>query len=185
MSLASLTAPSADADCDGPVPSFREHAAKAERVVIGDVVDVDLTANWTDDEGRSSHFVMNVKYVLRGAPEPTMIFQDLEFLPCADHIVIARKGDRIALAMGITAFDPPFTFSTVAWVEGTPPDFVGIERTTVRDAFLLLALDPPADEVALQPVDEPVPVGAIAVVVIAIGVALALLWRRSLARQLQ
>jgi hypothetical protein len=163
LGLAALGATPVAADCDGPVPSFRAYAGSADRIVIGDVIAVDPTAPWTDDQGRSSRFTLRVRYVLRGHADAVMTLRDLAFLPCADHIIIAREGDRIALALGATGFEPKITFDTVAWIRGTPPNFFdSIERITVAEVFSLVGKTAPDTSTTALP-DEPSPIGGIAV----------------------
>jgi hypothetical protein len=177
VALTATTAGRALADCDGPVPSFRDHAESAKRIVIGDVVAVDPSAPWTDDWGRSSRFTLRVRYALRGQAESVMALTDLAFLPCADHIIIAREGDRIAVALDATGFTPPISFTTVAWISGTPPDFAGIERITVSEAFALVGLDPPDTSTAREGSNDPFPWSALAAAIAGISAALAA-WRR-------
>jgi hypothetical protein len=141
IGLAVASAPDVLAECDGPVPSFREHAASADRVVIGDVTRVDLRSRWRNDQGGSSRFTLRVRYALRGPFERTMELRDLAYLPCSDHNLIVRKGDRIALALGASGFRPRIDFDTAAWIRGTPYPFS--ERITVAEAFALLGLRPP------------------------------------------
>jgi hypothetical protein len=151
IGLAVASAPDVSAECDGPVPSFRDHATSADRVVIGDVIAVDMTSRWRDDHGGSSRFTLRVRYVLRGPFEGTMKLRDLAYLPCADHILVARKGDRIALALGASAFTPRIDFDTAAWIRGTPYPFS--ERITVSDAFSLFGQRPPDTSTELSPTD--------------------------------
>lgn len=162
LGLAAVGATPVVADCDGPVPSFRDYAGSADRIVIGDVTAVDPTAPWTDDQGRSSRFTLRVRYVLRGQADAVMTLRDLAFLPCADHIIIAREGDRIALALGATGFE--MTFDTVAWIRGTPPDFFdSIERITVAEVFSLVGTTAPDTAIAVLPDEPSSPIGGIAV----------------------
>ena len=74
----------------------------------------------TDSDGRSSRFTLEVQHVLRGPREPSLTLRDLEYLGCADHIITARPGDQIALALDAIGFSPPMRFDTVAWVDGQP-----------------------------------------------------------------
>lgn len=174
--VATAAAGPALADCDGPVPSFRDHAAEAKRIVIGDVIDVDRGAPWTDDQGRSSRFTLRVRYVIRGPAERVMSLRDRAFLPCSDHIIIARKGDRVALALDAKGFQPPITFDTVAWIRGTPPEFAGIEQTTVREAFRLVGRELPETSTAPTPVNRQPSPGVLAAL-LAAAVTGTILWR--------
>ena len=167
----------AAASCDGPVPSFREHATSAARIVIGDVIAVDDRAPWGDDLGRSSRFTLRVHFVLRGRAPSVMHLRDRAFLPCPDHIIVARKDDRIALALGATGFSPKITFDTVAWIRGIPPAFAGIERITVAQAFALVGLAPPETAMASQPIEPVVPLESAAVLLVGLA-GWAIAWRR-------
>jgi hypothetical protein len=141
--LAAVATPSMVlADCDGSVLPFREFAPTAERIVIGEVVAVDPGAPWVDAEGRSSRFTLRVEHVLRGPAADVLPLRDLAFLQCADHIILARKGDRIALAERASNPLLDFKFDTVAWIKGTPwrDD---VERISVAEAFSLIGLPLP------------------------------------------
>ncbi len=165
--LAAIDVAPVAADCDGPVPSFREHARQATRVVIGKVVAVDLAAPWTDSDGRSSRFTLEVQHVLRGPREPSLTLRDLEYLGCADHIITARPGDQIALALDAIGFSPPMRFNTVAWVDGQPFG-EGVERITVREAYLLLGVPLPEEQVPPAATsDRPIPLAVLALVPLA------------------
>jgi MYXO-CTERM domain-containing protein len=144
--LTAATARPVSASCDGPIPSFREFAAAASRIVIGRVTAVDSTAPWRDDEGRSSRFTLRIDYVVRGESPATMEVRDAAFLGCADHIVIARVGDEIALAFDVPGLLGEGSLSTIpAWVKGTPMEWGGAETITVREVFSLVGKTvPPA-----------------------------------------
>lgn len=178
LGFAAVGAPPVVADCDGSVPSFRVHAASADRIVIGDVISVDPTSPWTDDRGRSSRFTLQVRYVVRGPADAVMTLRDRAFLPCADHVILAGTGDRIALALGATGFEPPIRFDTVAWIGGTATDFAGIERMTVAEVFLLVGQTPPETATAAPSTDgTPPPIGFVAAVLAGL-VGGAIAWRR-------
>jgi len=130
----------ASAECDGPVPSFRAVAPTAERVVIGDVVAVRPRAQ--DGSGGSSRFTLRVRFVLRGEAPKVMEINDLSTQPCAAD-VIARVGDRIALAFDGIEYTPPTRVNTVAWIRGTPPSFVGVETISLARTFQILGLSVP------------------------------------------
>ena len=141
------------AECDGPVPSFRDALATAERVVIGDVIAVrdgglvEAAAN----DGWSSRFLLRVRHTPVGEDQQTIEISDLPTQPCA-AVVQAREGDRIALAFKATDFSPPIEINTVAWIRGTPWDFIGVETTTVAEVFRLLGQTPPD---TATPPDQP------------------------------
>jgi len=136
------------AECDGPIPSFRAVAATAKRVVIGEVVAVhpsELTAEGAD--GRSSRFTLRVTDVPRGRAPKMMDIDDLPTQPCAGHVV-ARAGDRLAIAFDAIDFEPPVRVNTAAWIRGVPPgsefDLLSAFETTTRaEVYGLLGLEPP------------------------------------------
>jgi hypothetical protein len=130
------------ADCDGPVPPFREYATDASRVVIGDVTAVDLNSPWQDGEGGSSRFTLRVRHVIRGSADALMTFRDVPYLPCSDHIFVVHEGDRIALALGITGTAiPGETINTAAWIRGTP--WGDSEQISIAGVFDLFGLAMP------------------------------------------
>ena len=140
------------AECDGPVPSFRKALASAQRIVVGDVIDVrrgGLLEPRAD--GRSSRFTFRVRYVLRGEAPVLMDIRDLEMQPCAG-MVIARAGDRIAIAFDAVDFTPPIGVNAVAWIRGRAPT-EEYELITQTEVFELLGLDAP--DTALATSDPP------------------------------
>ena len=109
------------ADCDGPIPSFRDALSTAKRIVIGDVVAVHGGGQVEPGPGgRSTRFTLRVRFVPRGSALAEMVIRDLPTQPCAP-IVEARIGDRIALALEATDYSPPTQVNSVAWIEGVPP----------------------------------------------------------------
>jgi hypothetical protein len=150
------------AECDGPIPSFRAVVGTAKRVIIGEVVAVhpsELTAEGTD--GRSSRFTLRVTDVPRGRAPETMEIVDLPTQPCAGHVV-ARVGDRLAIAFDAIDFEPPIRLNTAAWLRGVPPSsefdlMTEFESTTREEVYALLGLEPPDTSVA--PLTEVVPGG--------------------------
>jgi hypothetical protein len=147
LAAAALTAAIARpvlASCDGPVPSFRQFAATSPRILIGRVTAVDPVAQWRDDEGRSSRFTLDVEYVVRGESSPVIDVRDEAFLGCADHIIIARVGDQIALAFDVPGLMGDETVNTIpAWISGTPMQWGGAETITVREVFSLVGMAVP------------------------------------------
>jgi hypothetical protein len=142
------------AECDGPIPSFREATSTAKRIVIGDVIA--LTPGGLVEagaDGRSSRFFLQIRYVLRGEAPSVMEIRDLPTQPCAPSL-IAAEGDRLALAFDATDFTPPIKVNTVAWIRGMAPDWIGIETITVPEAFALVGLDPPDTSIEPEPVDR-------------------------------
>jgi hypothetical protein len=171
------------AECDGPIPSFRGVAATATRVVIGEVVEVhpsELTAEGAD--GRSSRFTLRVIEVPRGRAPRTMEIVDVVTQPCAG-VVIARLGDRLAIAFGALDFEPPMRVNTAAWLRGVPPfteidALSAFESTTREEVYALLGIQPPDTAVAPHTDGGPggLPWWPLAVAALAGGVAG---WRRS------
>jgi hypothetical protein len=146
------------AECDGPIPSFREVAPTAKTIVIGDVIDVQ-PGGLIDGirGGRWSRFTLKVLYVVRGSARPTMEVRDVPTQPCASGIV-ARQGDRIAIAFEGTAFTPVVVVNTAAWIRGEPPfaeiDPLSAFESITRDAvFRLAGVDPP--ETSTNPTTDP------------------------------
>ena len=151
------------AECDGPIPSFRAVAATAKRVVIGEVVAVhpsELTAEGAD--GRSSRFTLRVTDVPRGRAPKTMEIDDLPTQPCAS-IVVARVGDRLAIAFDAIDFEPPVRVNTAAWIRGVPPGtefdlLTAFESTTRAEVYALLGIEPP--DTSIGPVTDKAPGGS-------------------------
>ncbi len=140
------------ASCEGILLPFREYAPQSDQVVIGDVVATDPAAPWGDGAGAWSRFTLRVLYSVRGTAPATMRIRDLPFSPCADNIILAAKGDRIALAFGIpSGFDPPEPVATVAWIRGGPAYLEPADRLTVAQVFTLLGRTPPATSTAPLP----------------------------------
>jgi hypothetical protein len=184
------------AECDGPIPSFREVAPTARTIVIGDVTAVHpggLTNGGSGD--RWSRFTLAVRFVVRGSAPATMRVRDLPTQPCAPGL-IARRGDRIAIAFDGQAFTPAMAVNAAAWIDGEPP-YAGptwlshFESVTADAVFRLAGIDPPATDtsVAEEPADAEEPGGAadpaafdpwpwIELLLISSGVAFLLLSRR-------
>lgn len=167
------------AECDGPVPSFRDALATAKRVVIGDVIAVRAggLVEAAASDGWSSRFTLRVRYTPVGDAPQTMEINDLPTQPCAAGVQ-ARKGDRIALAFDATDFRQPVQVNTVAWIRGTPADFVGIETITTAEVFRLLDLTPPDTATLPDQRTQTLPFGLL--VALAAGtLAVSLAWRPS------
>jgi hypothetical protein len=162
------------AACDGPVPSFRAVVATARRVIVGDVVGVApsaLSAGRTD--GRSARFTLRVRNVLRGEAPAVMEIRDLPTQPCAS-VVLARTGDRIALALDALDFEPPIHVNTAAWIRGTP--FSGFETITLAQVLSLVG--PPATAtLARLPNDDESPPDASLIALVGVA-AFLFAWRR-------
>jgi hypothetical protein len=165
------------AECDGPIPSFRDALSTAGRIVIGDVTAVHrggLVEPGPD--GESSRFTLAVRYVLRGEASAEIEIRDLATQPCAPGVQ-ARVGDRIAIAFDATAFTPPIQVNTVAWVRGATPAYWEVERITVAETFRLLGRTAP-DTATVAPARSPEPTRAPLALLASALVGLVLGWRR-------
>jgi len=186
IGLAMLGSTYASAECDGPAVSFAERAGEAPLVVIGDVISIDPAASVSDELGRSSRFTIEVLHVLRGEAVTSIVVDDEPTGPCSGY-VLARRGDRLALAVGLTNrlhFD--FSWSAVAWIRGLPLDYEGIERTTVAGAFRALGLQAP-DTATVATSDSMLPMihALIALIaLVAASTAAATVWGRPAGRSL-
>lgn len=170
------------AECDGPVPSFRKALGNAQQIVIGDVIAVRRGGLLEPQaDGRSSRFTLRVRHVLRGEAPKLMDIRDLVTQPCAGSIV-ARPGDRIAIAFDAIAFTPPMVVNSAAWIRGEPWGD-SYERITETEIFERLGLDAP--DTALATPDPPAhapPLGLLPLLVSGL-VGLILAWRRLGSRQ--
>lgn len=179
LAVTSVQPPTVSAECDGSIPSFRRFASSAEQVVIGDVTEADLTAPFTDQEGRSARFTLHVLRTVRGDAALDMSLTDLPFLTCADHLIRAGVGDRIALALAVEGIEPGVTLSTIAWIHANGPvSFTGAEHLTVAE--VVASADHPTPDTSIEVIAPPRPstgdgVGVLVVVGIVAGVAI---WRR-------
>lgn len=172
------------AECSGSPPSFRDALSTAERIVVGDVValrDGGL-AEPRPNRQSSSRFTLRIRHVLRGQAPAVIKIRDLVAQPCAG-VIVAREGDRIAVAFDALDYTPPIRVNAVAWIRGTPSG-EGNETMTVAGLFRRLGLPPPdtaivaprAPEAAAEPRPEP----ALLAVVGLFGLILG--WRRSAPR---
>jgi hypothetical protein len=169
---------SALGECDGPFASFQNAAPSARRIVIGDVV-ATLPGPPVENDGRTSRFTLQGWSVLDGDQPITIDVRDLLSQPCAGYIM-ARPGDRIAIAFDGHDFVPLTVVNAVAWI-GPAPEFLGIESTDIPSIYALLGRVPPAvlpgSEPAAPPRNAALPL--IAIVVLALLVALGIVaWRR-------
>ena len=138
--LVLLVPSTARGECDGPFASFQNAAPTARRIVIGQVV-ASLPGP-PESDGRTSRFTLQGWSVL-DSDQPTVVdVRDLISQPCAGYIM-ARPGDRIAIAFEGHDFTPRIVVNAVAWVEGAPPPFDGIESTNVGAIYALLGRVPP------------------------------------------
>ena len=173
--IAAVNAAPVAADCEGPLPSFRKATSTAERVVVGEVIGVEPTPlSPTIVEGRSSGFTLRVVRILRGDAPAIMEIRDLRTQPCAP-VASARTGDRIALAFDALDFEPPRRVNTIAWIRGTPPDYMGVETITLREIVSLVGL--PATDTETRVPDSQGSPRAMMLLLIAALTSVALAWR--------
>jgi hypothetical protein len=131
-------------------------------VIVGDVTEITPSELWDSSvDGRSSRFTLRVRYVLRGDAPPVMSIRDLPTQPCA-AVVVARPGDRIAIAFDAMDFQPPIRVNTVAWIRGAPA-FEGIESITLGETFALMGLAAPDTSTSPDPGPSQPPFATIAV----------------------
>jgi hypothetical protein len=138
------------AECDGPYPSFANAAPSASRVLIGQIIAIDPGPEAPLDEaGRTSRFVLRGWSVLEDDRLVEERVEDLQSQPCAGYVV-GRVGDAIALAIDGRDFEPPQVVNAVAWVQGAPPQLIGIESVTVADVYALVG----------RPMPDPLPIAS-------------------------
>lgn len=139
-----VAAPPAAAECDGPLPPFRQALPTADRVVIGEVIATRRGGIILHDAGGrgSSRFTLRVELTPRGTSERVIEIRDLPTQPCA-MAAYAHVGDRIAIGFGATAFTPQTDVNVIAWLGGRPMDYIGVEATTVAAIYRRLGLDLP------------------------------------------
>jgi hypothetical protein len=160
------------ADCSGPPPGFAETIASAQQIVIGDIVAVHSGND--DGMGRSMSFTLLVSDVVRGPKVQRLEIDNVATGGCPGNIV-AAAGDRIALALNATAFDPPVAANGVAWIAGPAAD--GFETVTVEVVYKLAGVRMPEPGAAAQAPDVtsvwlgPAVWGfAVAVLLVAVGI---------------
>ena len=124
--------------------SFRAAAANADRVLIGTVSNV---APEPEAVGYGRAFTLNVEHAVRGPADVVIQFRDLVSSASCKQVVLVREGDRIALALGATDFEPPEEVNAIAYLEGTPFR-QDTERVTVAEAFAAAGVTPPDTAVA-------------------------------------
>ncbi|MDF2734332.1 MAG: hypothetical protein K0S97_955, partial [Chloroflexota bacterium] len=84
--------------------------------------------------------------------------RDVQTQPCSGFIV-ARPGDRIAIAFEGHDFAPAQVVNAVAWLGGEPPPFDGIESTTIGAIYARLGRVPPvpaSPDAAAPSIDWPI-----------------------------
>lgn len=128
-------------ECDGPFPSFEHASLNARRIVIGQVV-ATLPGAEPLEDGRTSQFVLRGWSVLEDDRPVEIDVRDVKTQPCAGYIM-ARPGDRIAIAFEGRDFVPAQVVNAVAWLQGDPPPFAGIESTTIAAIYVRLGRVPP------------------------------------------
>ena len=141
-------------------PSFRDAVPSARTIVIGVVVD-GAPESWLNT------FSLRVDEVLRGTEPHVMKIDRLQSgLPLtvcpSDSVAYVKTGDHLALALGALAPDGKTRINAVAYVQGSPDDFLmpGVERISAADIRELAGLpstDAPAIEEP-QPCGPPVPI---------------------------
>ncbi len=136
-----LAPPIALGECDGPFPSFEHAAPSARRIVIGQVI-ATLPGAEAFEDGRTSQFVLRGWSVLENDRAVEIDVRDVLSQPCSGYIV-ARPGDRIAIAFEGHDFAPAQVVNAVAWLQGEPPPFDGIEFTTIATIYARLGRVPP------------------------------------------
>jgi hypothetical protein len=115
-------------------------------------------------------FTVVVTHVLRGPQVNRVEVDNLASGGCSRNIV-ARVGDRIALALDATAFDGSTAANGAAWIVGRPPD--GYDMTTVEAVFDLAGVPlPDPSVVAPEPSRTP---GWLGAAITGIGVGLVFL----------
>jgi hypothetical protein len=123
--------------CETP-PPFAETIASAQQIVIGDIAAV--RPGNDDGTGRSTAFTLHVTHVVRGSALANLDIDNVPTWGCPG-VVVAAVGDRIALALNATAFDPPTAGNGVAWIAGEPPE--GFESTTIEAVYKLAGVAVP------------------------------------------
>ncbi len=157
IGLAGVTSPPAFAECDGPFPEFAEVVRTAPRIVIGDVVRVRPGGAWPGGAGElASRFTLQISHVVRGEPIAFLDVDDLVTSPCAS-VVGVHLGDRVALAIGGTAFTPAMKANMVAWIDEIPPEGFGpggmSEAATMSldEVFALVGQPVPSETASAAP----------------------------------
>jgi hypothetical protein len=144
--------PLARADCDGPYASFRDTAASARLVVVGDVVAIE-PVEWMWPDGRSSRFTLRAWSVRDDTGPIDLPVRDVLSQPCAGYLP-ARIGDQVAIAFEGRAYSPQVTVNAIAWVGGSPPNLDGIETLTLAEVFQSIGRPVPA---TFPPAETPAP----------------------------
>ena len=85
---------------------------------------------------------LRVQLTPRGTSQRVIEINDLPTQPCA-FAAYAHVGDRIAIGFDATDFTPPVDVNVIAWLDGRPMDYVGVETTTVAAIYRRLDLDLP------------------------------------------
>lgn len=130
------------AACASAAPSFSHAVRAADRVVIGTVQDAQ-TADY------SSAFILRIEATLRGEPAVFIQVRNLVANPICGTVVIARNGDRIAIAFNGFDFRPPTRLNAVAYISGEPP-WEGVEVLT-EDQIRELVQTSNIPDTALRP----------------------------------
>jgi hypothetical protein len=144
-------------------------ARTADQVVIGAVSNAEIEA----PNEYASAFTVSVERVLVGPRQAVIEVRDLVTNPACGTTLMARDGDRIALAIGGTDFGHAKRVSAIAYLAGIPhrPD---IESMTVADVYVAAGIP----DTAALPAARPVGVAVWLVVAAAIGGCVLALWDR-------
>lgn len=128
-------------------PSFRDAVRSAGTIVIGEVID-GAAESWLDT------FTFRVDEVIRGtAPQVMHIHQLRSGLPLSicpsDSFAYVMKGDHLALALDALAADGKTRINAIAYVQGSPDDFLmpGVGRLSAAKVRELAGL-PSTDAIA-------------------------------------
>jgi hypothetical protein len=154
---------SADAACSSAWVSFTEVAPSAARVLIGTVAN----AQALEGDGYASVFHVTVEEILRGPHVAVVEVNEAVNNPACGTVILARDGDRIALAMGGSALGSD-NLSAVAYLAGVPhrPD---IEMMSRAEAYAAADIELP--DTALWSSRRTAPLGWLLVVSAALIVA--------------
>lgn len=145
--------------------TFTEVAPSAARIVIGTVTN----ARAVDEEGDgyASVFQLTAEEVLRGPDAAVVEVNEAVNNPACGTVVLARNGDRIALAMGGSALGSD-DVSAIAYLDGVPhrPD---IEMMSRAEAYAAAGIE--LSDTAISSPRRTAPLGWLLVVVAAALIA--------------
>ncbi len=153
---------SVDAACSSAWVTFTEVAPSAARIVIGTVTNA--TAVDEEGDGYASVFQLTAEEVLRGPAAAVLEVNEAVNNPACGTVVLARNGDRIALAMGGSALGSD-DVSAIAYLAGVPhhPD---IEMMSRAQAYAAAGIELP--DTAISSSRRTAPLGWLLVVAAAL-----------------